>query len=199
MSYWRYISFSINFSNIPVLFKFNVFWWRLMLFKRHVFTITSNATIVTQTFAQSVKTRRVWLEKVGYTPQNGTFAQKSRRVWLFLGKVFLQVRVPVCPFLKKTLNLVLISFTHFCPISLYYYYYYYINLIVYSKNGQIYPLTCENVLPKKSHTLRVFWAITLWPAKTLAHPPRFLGRKMGENLQKTSSHTLREATPSAIK
>ena len=199
MSYLRYISFSINFSNIPVLFKFNVFWWRLMLFKRHVFTITSNATIVTQTFAQSVKTRRVWLEKVGYTPQNGTFAQKSRRVWLFLGKVFLQVRVPVCPFLKKTLNLVLISFTHFCPISLYYYYYYYIKLIVYSKNGQIYPLTCKNVPPKKSHTLRDFWALSFWPAKTQTHPPRFLARKMGEKWPKIKSHTLRAVTPSAKK
>ena len=178
MSYWRYISFSINFSNIPVLFKFNVFWWRLMLFKRHVFTITSNATIVTQTFAQSVKTRRVWL---------------------FLGKVFLQVRVPVCPFLKKTLNLVLISFAHFCPISLYYYYYYYINLIVYSKNGQIYPLTCKNVPPKKSHTLRDFWALSFWPAKTQTHPPRFLARKMGEKWPKIKSHTLRAVTPSAKK
>ena len=116
-----------------------------MLFKRHVFTITSNVTIITQMFAQSVKTRRVWL---------------------FLGKVFSQVRVPVRPFLKKTLNLVLISFAHFCPISLYYYYYYYINLIVYSKNGQIYPLTCKNVPPKKSHTLRDFWA-------KKSHPPRY--------------------------
>jgi hypothetical protein len=140
----------------------------------------------------------VWLEKAGYTLQNGTFAQKTRRVWLFLGKVFSQVRVPVRPFLKKTLNLVLISFAHFCPISLYYYYYYYINLIVYSKNGQIYPLTCENVLPKKSHTLRVFLGNNTLTCKNAGTPSAFFGQKNGRKSSKNvephppRSHTLRK-------